>query len=157
MPLVVVGIYDEVYEGEIAASLLRSAGIQSWLLGDQLAKFYPLKQRAWGGARLMVVEVDAADATAILDAARRGDFADLEPSDLEPPTGGKLAGPVTVLALFGGVETAWALAGVRRRGSLFRTVSALALILLVAPLVILAMLEVIVYFVVDVLWLVSDA
>jgi len=116
MPLVVIAVFDEVYEGEVAASLLRSAGIQTFLHGEQLAKFYPFKQRAWGGARLAVMEDDADDARAILASAKAGALEPEDPSDLEPAATG-IGWTVASLALAftTTVDSGWTVNGLRRR------------------------------------------
>lgn len=156
MALVVVAIFDEVYEGEIAASLLRSAGIQAWLLGDQLAKLYPFKQRAWGGCRLAVAEHEAEDAQAILDMARNGELADPEASDQSEPTGSAMAGPAAILGLFGGAEAGWALSGARRRPSAFRIIAAVLIVLSVLPLVLGVAIEELYLIVTDIIWLSAE-
>lgn|GEM_PF-7010137 len=116
MALVVVAIFDEVYDGEVAASLLRSADIPCWLLGDQLAKVYPFKQRAWGGCRLSVVADDAEDARDILDLARSGGLETYDVSDLPEASRG-LGWTIAAvgIALSTSIESGWAVNGLRRK------------------------------------------
>jgi hypothetical protein len=114
--LVVVAIFDEVYEGEVAASLLRSSGMPVWLMGDQLAKFYPFKQRAWGGVRLSVPAEDAPDAVAILQLVASGALQPEAPSDIPPVSESRWWTVGALVLAFGTtIESGWAVSGLRRR------------------------------------------
>ena len=114
-----MAIFDEVYEGEIATGLLRSAGIPAFLQGHWLAKYDPIQQRAWGGVRLPVPESCASDAREIMAAARSGAYALEDTPDIDPPNRSPLWTVAAVVsAIFGFTETGSAFSGLRRRRTL---------------------------------------
>lgn len=138
-----VGRFHDLHEAELAAALLRSAGIAAEVADHHLIAMDPLMQRAVGGLRVMTPPHQADDARAILDQAAAGAFAadeDDGPDDLPP------AAPSAVrdLGLMAGVLAApWAAAGMlggRRSVSRRRRLAPLAITLLVAVLVIVPLL-----------------
>jgi hypothetical protein len=116
LSLVVVAIFDDVYEGEIATALLRSAGIPAFLMGHWLAKYDGLQQRVWGGVRLAVPASCRDDADEIISTARSGAYAPDEPSDLPEPSPGNGWAAFALLDILLNMGTlGWALSGLRRR------------------------------------------
>ena len=130
-----VGRFHDLHEAELAAGLLRSAGIRAEVADHHLIGMDPLMQRAVGGLRVMAPDDEAADARAILARVQSGEFTSAEPDDL--PAAGDV--PARDLGLALGVLAApWAAAGMtgaRRSVSVRRRYAPLAIVLLVALLV----------------------
>ncbi|MBA3999014.1 DUF2007 domain-containing protein [Brevundimonas sp.] len=130
-----VGRFHDLHEAELAAGLLRSAGIRAEVADHHLIGMDPLMQRAVGGLRVMAPDDEAADARAILVRVQSGEFTSAEPDDL--PAAGDV--PARDLGLTLGVLAApWAAAGMtgaRRSVSVRRRYAPLAIVLLVALLV----------------------
>ena len=61
--MIVVGAYPSRSEAELARAALNAAGIPSVIAADNAGGFYPFMS---GGARLLVDEVDAKDAAAVV-------------------------------------------------------------------------------------------
>lgn len=129
-----VGRFHDLHEAEMAAGLLRSAGIRAEVADHHLIGMDPLMQRAVGGLRVMAPDDEAADARAILTRVQAGEFVSAEADDL--PTAGDV--PARDLGLVLGVLAApWAAAGMmgaRRSVSARRRYAPLAIVLLVALL-----------------------
>jgi Putative prokaryotic signal transducing protein len=62
--MIVVGVYPSRSEAELAQTALTAAGIPSVIAADDAGGTYPFDLS--GGARLLVDEVDAEDAAAVL-------------------------------------------------------------------------------------------
>ena len=62
--MVQVGVYPSRSDAELAQTALTAAGIESVIASDDAGGAYPFDLS--GGARLLVDEADAEDATAIL-------------------------------------------------------------------------------------------
>jgi hypothetical protein len=62
--MIVVGVYPSRSEAELAQTALTAAGIPSVIAADDAGGAYPFDLS--GGARLLVDEVDAEDAAAVL-------------------------------------------------------------------------------------------
>lgn len=67
MPLVDVARYHTLSEAEVAASVLRSAGIEAMVADIHYGSVFWVQQSALGGYRLSVLDEDLADARALLD------------------------------------------------------------------------------------------
>jgi len=135
-----VGRFHDLHEAELAAGLLRSAGIRAEVADHHLIGMDPLMQRAVGGLRVTVPDDEAADARAILARVQAGEFISDEPDDL--PSAAE--GPARDMGLTLGVLAApWAAAGMlgaRRSVSARRRYAPLAILLLVIVLVGLSLL-----------------
>ena len=81
MSPVVVARFPDVWEAELACSLLRSAGIDARLGEGAHAKVDPLIQQAVGWIRILAPADEADDARAILARAAAGEFAGDDPDD----------------------------------------------------------------------------
>ena len=130
-----VGRFYDLHEAELAAGLLRSAGIRAEVADHHLIGMDPLMQRAVGGLRVMAPPDQAADARAILARVQAGEFVSDEPDDL--PAAGDAPARDAGLAL-GVLAAPWAAAGMlgaRRSVSPRRRYAPLAILLLVAVLV----------------------
>lgn len=130
-----VGRFHDLHEAELAAGLLRSAGIHAEVADHFLIAMDPLMQRAVGGLRVMAPPDQVEDARAILARVQAGEFISDEPDDL--PRASQAA--ARDLGLMAGVLAApWAAAGMlgaRRSVSTRRRVAPLAILLLIAALV----------------------
>lgn len=131
-----VGRFHDLHEAELAAGLLRSAGLRAQVVDHFLIGMDPLMQRAVGGLRVTVPPDQAEDARAILARVQAGDFATDEPDDL-PPAGADVGQGLFVLisALILPAMAAGAL-GAQRAVSTRRRVAALAIAILLVLLVI---------------------
>lgn len=98
MSPVVVARFPDVWEAELACSLLRSAGIDARLGEGAHAKVDPLIQQAVGWIRILAPADEADDAREILARAAAGEFAGDGPDD-QP--GRELGGPMRAAAMFG--------------------------------------------------------
>ncbi|MFT4954295.1 MAG: hypothetical protein ACI8U3_000663 [Brevundimonas sp.] len=130
-----IGRFHDLHEAELAAALLRSAGIRAEVADHHLIGIDPLMQRAVGGLRVMAPPDQAADARAILARVQAGEFVSDEPDDL--PAAGDAPARDAGLAL-GVLAAPWAAAGMlgaRRSVSPRRRYAPLAILLLVAVLV----------------------
>ena len=130
-----IGRFHDLHEAELAAALLRSAGIRAEVADHHLIGVDPLMQRAVGGLRVMAPDDEAADARAILARVQAGEFVSDEPDDL--PAAGDAPARDAGLAL-GVLAAPWAAAGMlgaRRSVSTRRRYAPLAILLLVAFLV----------------------
>lgn len=116
MALVVVRRFQTLPEAQVAASVLRSAGIATEILDQHYGSLDWAAQSALGGYRLCAWPEDLSDARDCLAAPT------LDPDDLEAPArpSGSLArtaAALTVTWLFGGGEAGWVVAGLRKRTS----------------------------------------
>ncbi|MFN3536638.1 MAG: putative signal transducing protein [Brevundimonas sp.] len=130
-----VGRFHDLHEAELAAALLRSAGIRAEVADHHLIGMDPLMQRAVGGLRVMAPDDEAADARAILARVQAGELVSDVPDDL--PSAAGAPGRDASLAL-GVLAAPWAVAGMlgaRRSVSVRRRFAPLAIILLVSLLV----------------------
>lgn len=82
MRAVAVARYFNPYEAGLAASFLQGHGIQASVADSHFSSIDPLMPTALGGIRIMVPSPEAEDATALLVAAERGEFAS---EDAEAP------------------------------------------------------------------------
>lgn len=134
-----IGRFHDLHEAELAAALLRSAGIRAEVADHHLIGIDPLMQRAVGGLRVMAPPDQAADARAILARVQAGEFADAD-DDAEPvsePDDRPGQGAAMVLGV---LAFPWAVAGMtgaRRSLSRRRRMAPLALGLLMLLLVVL--------------------
>ena len=132
-----VGRFHDLHEAELAAALLRSAGIRAEVADHHLIGMDPLMQRAVGGLRVMAPPDQAADARAILIRVQAGEFADFD-ADAEPlPEPDDRPAQGIAMAL-GVLAFPWAVAGMtgaRRSLSRRRRLAPLALGLLMLLLV----------------------
>ena len=132
-----IGRFHDLHEAELAAGLLRSAGIRAEVADHHLIGIDPLMQRAVGGLRVMAPPDQAADARAILARVQAGEFANSEEADpLPEPDDGQGQGAAMVLGV---LAFPWAVAGMtgaRRSLSRRRRLAPLALGLLMLLLVI---------------------
>ena len=64
---VIVGNYLHRYEADIAMGLLRSAGMDCWILADDAGGMQPHLNFAMQGVRLMTTSDQADEARALLD------------------------------------------------------------------------------------------
>ncbi len=121
MALVEVARFHTLSEAEIAASLLRSAGITASIADAHYGSVFWLEQKALGGFRLSVGEADLADS---LDILRHRPAAEpLAEDDVIPPSieaGDRVA--AAALLLTAGPAAGWLVAGRRRFGFLASTV-----------------------------------
>ena len=131
-----VGRFYDLHEAELAAGLLRSAGIRAEVADHHLIGMDPLMQRAVGGLRVMAPPDQAADARAILARVQAGEFADPDADPLPEPE--DRPGQGVAMAL-GVLAFPWAVAGMtgaRRSLSRRRRLAPLALGLLMLLLVV---------------------
>lgn len=129
MSPVVVARFADVWEAELACSLLRSAGIDARLGEGAHAKMDPFVQQAVGWIRIIAPADEANDAREILARAADGEFAGDDPDD-QPDR--ELGGPMRAAAMAGVFLNPMIALGVmagRRPPSVLRTVG-YALILL---------------------------
>ncbi|MEH6665286.1 MAG: DUF2007 domain-containing protein [Brevundimonas sp.] len=127
-----VGRFHDLHEAELAAGLLRSAGIQAEVADHHLIGMDPLMQRAVGGLRVMAPDGDAVDARAILARVQAGEFADPDPDAEALPEADDRPGHGAAMVL-GVIAFPWAVAGMtgaRRSLSRRRRLAPLALGLL---------------------------
>ena len=118
MSPVVVARFPDVWEAELACSLLRSAGIDARLGEGAHAKVDPLIQQAVGWIRILAPADEADDARELLARAAAGEVAADEPDD-QPDR--ELGGPMRLAAGVGAFvfpEAALALASRRRPSTL---------------------------------------
>ena len=94
-----VGRFHDLHEAELAAGLLRSAGIRAEVADHHLIGMDPLMQRAVGGLRVTVPDDEAADARAILARVQAGEFVSDEPDDL--PSAADVQSREAVLVVIG--------------------------------------------------------
>ncbi len=66
---VTIGNYLHRYEAEIALGLLRSSGMECWILADDVGGMQPHLNFAMQGVRLMTTPEQAEEARAVLEAA----------------------------------------------------------------------------------------
>ena len=133
MSPVVVARFPDVWEAELACSLLRSAGIDARLGEGAHAKVDPLIQQAVGWIRILAPADEADDAREILARAAAGDFAGDDPDD-QPDRA--LGGPMRAAAMAGALlapEAALGILAGRRPPSAWRTVG-IGLVLLIVAL-----------------------
>jgi hypothetical protein len=109
MALVEAARFHTLSEAEVAASVLRSAGIDAVIADVHYGSVFWVQQSALGGYRLSVIDEDLADALALLDAPTPEPEVDDE-TDEPIPTGRRVAA---------GMLSLWPEAGwlVTRRGS----------------------------------------
>lgn len=132
-----VGRFPDLHEAELAAALLRSAGIRAEVADHHLIGVDPLMQRAVGGLRVLTPDEDAADARAILDRARSGAFADPDGDPLPEPDDAPGQGVMMVLGVLAFPWAAAGMTGARRAVSRRRRLAPLALGLVMLLLVVL--------------------
>ena len=131
MSPVVVARFPDVWEAELACSLLRSAGIDARLGEGAHAKVDPLIQQAVGWIRILAPADEADDAREILARAAAGEFAGDDPDD-QPDR--ELGGPMRAAAMFGVLLNPMIALGVmagRRPPSIQRTIGFVLLLLFV--------------------------
>ncbi len=135
MALADVARFHTLAEAEIAASLLRSAGIAATVADVHYGSVFWLEQRALGGFRLSVSEEDLADSVAILRHRPEADA--LEEEDAIPSSitdSDRMA--ATALMLTAGPAAGWLVAGRRRFGFMASLVMTLLLVGLALSLVV---------------------
>lgn len=135
MALADVARFHTLAEAEIAASLLRSAGIAASVADVHYGSVFWLEQKALGGFRLSVSEEDLADSMAIL--RHRPEVDPLDDEDEIPPSitdGDRIA--AAALMLTAGPHAGWLVAGRGRFGYLASFVMALLLIAVAVSLVV---------------------
>lgn len=108
MALVELARFHTLSEAEVAASVLRSAGIEAMIADAHYGSVFWAQQSALGGYRLSVLDEDLADARALLDVPSPEPEAEDEP-DPALPAGRRVA--AGALALW--PEAGWLVA---RRG-----------------------------------------
>lgn len=131
-----VGRFHDLHEAELAAGLLRSAGIRAEVADHHLIGIDPLMQRAVGGLRVMAPPDQAADARAILARVQAGEFADADADPLPEPEDRPGHGAAMALGV---LAFPWAVAGMtgaRRSLSRRRRLAPLALGLLMLLLIV---------------------
>ena len=131
MSLAVVARFPDVWEAELACSLLRSAGIDARLGEGVHAKVDPLIQQAVGWIRILTPAAEADDAREILARVAAREFAVDEPA--EQP-GHDLRGPLRVAAMVGALlapEAALGILAGRRPPSVSRVIGIVLVCLVV--------------------------
>lgn len=116
MALVDVARFHTLSEAEVAASLLRSAGIPVSLSDTHYGSVFWIEQKALGGFRLSVPEQDLADSVALLDVPPAGpDPEDEQPAAATADAGAGRATLAVALTLLI-APAGWLVAGRRRSG-----------------------------------------
>ncbi len=113
MTLSVLARFHTQSDAQVAASALRSAGLNALVFDEHYGGVDWVAQSALGGYRVMLPTEDLADGRAILAVA-----AECPPDpDAEPPATGSV--PASVLALvvgtMAGFEAGWLVVGLRKR------------------------------------------
>lgn len=117
MALVEIARFHTLSEAEVAASLLRSAGIEALIADAHYGSVFWIEQRALGGFRLSVREEDLADTLDIL--RHPAETEPLAGEDVIPPSLGdndRVAAAALMLAA--GPAAGWLVAGRGRFGRL---------------------------------------
>lgn len=115
MSLGEIARFDDHYEASVAASFLRSHGIDVFVSDSNLSTMNPMMQRALGGIRVMAPAEQILRARDLLNRARTGEFRSEEGEPVvETPRARLLSVGVILGLLVAGGGPFWGTSGLRR-------------------------------------------